>query len=505
MKQRKDGKKVYNWHRPLGPDALKRGYIRERDQLTGIDENLASLEDYESDFSYDPWTYTPGWDCCEACFNEDRGFANSSEVETRRLELLLQEVLLPSFWKLHLEDIRQTIDGEEREEAASGVDRKNSLSLEDRLYRHVALIRSYATDSETLRHELLTSIGDQRGLKTIETLGRQVGSPNLAKLICLFAPFWLREPNAWDAEGGHVGLLRHLFVQYDTPWFLYPAWMNMEDCHPDQLKWLVWFILMGQGGSLKQAAKRFGWKLTRSYTEHLNQVPADTDCIGAVLFAEVKRLGGSQRVYERLSGNAVFVWDPTNPEDVRLSESGFEAFWRETVLWLSQFELEFTDEQCDDVLAWAVHEYTEARREGGKRFTWKGRSPTRALERANRYHQELARPWQNKTWPKRGWDWQGGPNGEWEMIELATGEELYEEGRKMRHCVSGYVSYCMSGSAAIFSLRVNGERALTVQIEPARKVIAQARGICNRAATKEEKAVLEEWREERVRSDPASR
>jgi len=497
MKQRKYGKKVYNWHRPLGPSQLRRRFLRSREQSTSVEENLASFEEWEDDF-YDPWSYTPGWDCCEACFNAERGFAEGAEIGDYSLRLLLEELLSPNFWKLDLESVGEKIVG--KEDPGMGLSADGDLSLEERLWKHMELVKRYPENSETLKSALLAGLNDQKGLKLISEVSQRVANANLVKLICLFAPFWKREPVTWDGEGGEVGLLRHLFARYDVPWFLYPSWMQVSEFHSSQLKWLNWFILIGQGGSLKKAATFFDWKITGKHQGLLNKAPADTDCVGACLFAEVKRLGGTRRVFDLLMRDNFFIWDPTDPKDEHLSDEGYESFWRETVVWLSKHEATLSDEDSEGALSWAAHEYTESLRQGRGSFSWKGRSVGGALERARGYLQGLLRPWLDKNWSGHGLNWERKVEGVgvWAITELTTGEELYEEGKRMRHCVSGYVSQCVSGYAAIFSLRLNDSRRITIQINPASKKVVQARGVCNRAANSDERAILALWSREHL-------
>ncbi len=66
------------------------------------------------------------------------------------------------------------------------------------------------------------------------------------------------------------------------------------------------------------------------------------------------------------------------------------------------------------------------------------------------------------------------------MRELVSGRELYEEGLAMHHCVAGYAMRCASGTSAIFSLKIAGERHVTVELQPATREVIQARGAYNR-------------------------
>lgn len=68
-----------------------------------------------------------------------------------------------------------------------------------------------------------------------------------------------------------------------------------------------------------------------------------------------------------------------------------------------------------------------------------------------------------------GKSWEGlleGPvrAGSVEIEEITTGEGLYEEGEAMSHCVASYAEHCEKGRSRIFSARIGGVRAATVEL-----------------------------------------
>ena len=64
----------------------------------------------------------------------------------------------------------------------------------------------------------------------------------------------------------------------------------------------------------------------------------------------------------------------------------------------------------------------------------------------------------------------------------------------LAHCVGGYARRCAAGEAAIFSLQLNGQRRLTIEVSLPTKALVQARGTCNRPATADEQALVKRWR-----------
>ncbi|UOQ68502.1 PcfJ domain-containing protein [Hymenobacter volaticus] len=69
---------------------------------------------------------------------------------------------------------------------------------------------------------------------------------------------------------------------------------------------------------------------------------------------------------------------------------------------------------------------------------------------------------------------------------------MLDEGRTLRHCVASYFDSCRRGRSAIFSLTLNGTRAVTLEVQ-ANRTIVQARGLFNRRPNDEEGAWIQRW------------
>lgn len=71
----------------------------------------------------------------------------------------------------------------------------------------------------------------------------------------------------------------------------------------------------------------------------------------------------------------------------------------------------------------------------------------------------------------RSWEHALGRHGLGKAIaeELTTGLDLFEEGEFMRHCVASYAGRCESGASRIFSVRIDGARASTLELRPVDK------------------------------------
>jgi PcfJ-like protein len=111
-------------------------------------------------------------------------------------------------------------------------------------------------------------------------------------------------------------------------------------------------------------------------------------------------------------------------------------------------------------------------------FTW-ARSPFKPwlLEEPRRSEQET---------PKR-----------WHMVELIDSAQLREEGTSLHHCVGSYAYRCYRGTSSIWSLRTwQGEKKrsmLTIEVDPKKRAVIQARGKANRSASGKPLKLLHEW------------
>ncbi|MCB1211988.1 MAG: PcfJ domain-containing protein [Verrucomicrobiales bacterium] len=165
-------------------------------------------------------------------------------------------------------------------------------------------------------------------------------------------------------------------------------------------------------------------------------------------------------------------------------------------------------ERFNEVLDWANHRFTEGQRKSGSPFQWKGRSPASVLRMAADYREEIRlaeeraradrqqrRAGQPVTWHSHGWDWQSTEENDtvWSAHELLSRHDLAEEGSAMHHCVAMYAGRCAQGQCAIFSIRRNGSRVLTVELELPGRKLCQVRGPYNRSATESELQIVGRW------------
>lgn len=315
---------------------------------------------------------------------------------------------------------------------------------------------------------------------------------NLAKSICLFSPFWVRDPATAEPEN-ISDLLEHMFVEYEVPRFLYAEWNRMQKSSP-RFEWLLWFVLLAQGGSLKRYCEGREWTVSPKFQHHLFDVPAAATPLQGCIYAEVRRAGGSLTDFERILQVPAMVVNPVWFLMHERQGSRFPKFWYSTVSWLVRHRDRITDEQSERILSWAAHLWSELQRVDAQ-FTWRGRSLERTIQESDEYYETFTKPIELTTWQSHSWNWDSGDlhPDKWTLTELTSGKLLLEESRAMRHCVAAYSDRCVVGASAIFSVRRNGKRQLTVDVNPQRKRATEIKGYGNRFPDEEEQWIVKLW------------
>jgi hypothetical protein len=85
----------------------------------------------------------------------------------------------------------------------------------------------------------------------------------------------------------------------------------------------------------------------------------------------------------------------------------------------------------------------------------------------------------------------------WQMLELTNSAQLRREGAALHHCVASYAYSCQRGTSSIWSLRLwRGEtfrHVLTVEVDPKRRAVVQARGQANRNPSGKSLQLVRDW------------
>ncbi|MBS0203739.1 MAG: PcfJ domain-containing protein [Planctomycetes bacterium] len=449
---------------------LRRSFARNR--------NLPDLPCDDNWDYYDPWIYEHGFD-----FDYyDSG--DAADLARFELDQKLSRLTTPPVGLCH--DLVEVLAHEFRHATSEAEPWKpvSQETLIEDLWTQSSGLAGSVAEVHSAAEKILRTFA---GPSTPGEIGRiQAAFPNspLVKSLCWFAPFWIRDPADWH-QGDARSLVDHLLVRYEVPSFLYCEWTRDKP----RSKWISWFILLAQGADLKLAASTFGWQMHRRFVQYLFEAPDTMSPTEACVYAEVRRLGGNDIDAQRLISNPAFVIDPTELS----AEALHYRFWHESACWLISKQAQLSDEESDLVLSWAMHEFTEEAR-FHRPFSLKGRSVRAALERSVAYREQATRPWAQYSWLPHTWNWStDSPSGAWDFVELTSGKDLFEEGQALSHCVATYAARCATGYSAIVSMRCDGIRQITIEIQPQTKRLVQARGLRNRSADDHESDLIRRW------------
>jgi hypothetical protein len=318
---------------------------------------------------------------------------------------------------------------------------------------------------------------------------------------------WLRPAEAWEPPRANftpqfASLATHLFALYPVPHCMTSAWFVLPpgETHSEQ----EWFKHLGRGHSIRTA--NLPLPFTRAMAHHFGQAPHHYAVKAALRWAQVRGLGG----HEKLARAVVAT---------RLGrEFSNEDFW----LTVLQFFVNHRGMDLTHVgpVVDCLHAQRFATREvfvpglgvvteGPPRpdYTMKGRTVASLLRQVEEWHRQLGQDTRTaaRSWAAcriGAWQYLDGSTQQesrrcWTIRELLSSRELFMEGQAMRHCVASYLDRCAARLTTIWSLQVDAgqgpRRALTVEVDPAGKVIRQARGRGNRLPREAEREVLALW------------
>lgn len=139
-------------------------------------------------------------------------------------------------------------------------------------------------------------------------------------------------------------------------------------------------------------------------------------------------------------------------------------------------------------------------------FSIKGRTANSMLRRIQAWHRSLGETDIGFSWIRSPFhplllEEQSRDGSElpirWHMMELTSSGQLRSEGAAMRHCVASYAYRCHRGASSIWSLRLlQGDKIrhlLTIEVDPKRRAVIQARGKANRNPGGKPLSLLQNW------------
>ncbi|HEX5272806.1 MAG TPA: PcfJ domain-containing protein [Gemmataceae bacterium] len=325
--------------------------------------------------------------------------------------------------------------------------------------------------------------------------------------LALYHADWLRPAESWrPAERNpwpqFSSLAQHLLARYPVPPFMATVWFDLPP--GARLPQHEWYKHLGRGENIRTAGLPL--RLTRAMAHLFTQAPHHYSAVAAVRWAQVRGLGGDERLARAVVGT-------------RLGRVlGNEEFWEGVLLFFINHPaldlagvgpvVDFLQHQKfewkEGVSPQGVFGRLPPPRPG---YTMKGRTVASLLRQVEEWYRELGREANEPTV-----SWRPAPFNEfrlvqgeeglgnmrvWTITEILTSRALLLEGRAMRHCVASYTGDCVRRQTSIWSMQVETHRgrnrSLTIEVDISKRTIRQVRGKCNRLPSANERALVGRW------------
>jgi hypothetical protein len=339
--------------------------------------------------------------------------------------------------------------------------------------------------------------------------------PGVEALVNLsrFARAHIRPATEWSGTASSwrlavSSLAHHLICNYEVPVFLASSWYSPEDAAADKKR--GWFVAHSRGISFRSLDLPI--VMTRKM-EHIFLASHDhlsIEC--AIRRAELLVLGAPAEFIKAVLSTRLGA-DLSNGE-----------FWRTVWIFLianvSIIDRTQIGPMIDFIQA-IRHDRVAVQTPDGvveldppqPMFSIKGRTVQSMLRLMHDWHRSLGVGGAGLTWTPSSLHPMlieepshdtSAPSRMWQLMELTNSEQLRTEGSALHHCVASYADRCSRGISRIWSLRFRrGEKlhhVLTIEVDPKRRAIVQARGLANRAASGKPLRLLQDWADrERLR------
>lgn len=325
--------------------------------------------------------------------------------------------------------------------------------------------------------------------------------------LALYCSDWIRpvetwEPNELNTYPQFASLAQHLFARYPVPACMTSVWFDLPP--GERLPQHAWYKHLGLGRNIRTASLPL--QLTKAMAHLFGQAPHQYSAVAALRWAQVRGLGGDETLARAVAGTRLG----------RVLEN--EGFWEDVLrFFINQPALDLS--HIGPVVDFLQHQRFEWR-DGvapngvfGKLppprpdFTMKGRTAASICRLVSEWHQQLGQESNQPTivWPHSPIkDFQRVEGNEsdgnmryWTITELLNNRALTLEGRTMRHCVASYLERCIRRQTTIWSMEVENprrrHRVLTIEVDPAKRVIWQARKKLNQRPNEPELDILKLW------------
>jgi len=291
---------------------------------------------------------------------------------------------------------------------------------------------------------------------------------------------------SYNLEKQKLGLVKHLYVKYSVPNFMYDLFTDTNKNHP--YFGYQWFFCLTQGGSFQKLVKDI---LTKKECISFLETPDGYNFQRAFWFAKLK----NQAISPKIISSLLFTKDFFSRAEP--TATNVECY-AHVIEFYAKYHTEMDDLTFDEVTDFIYYKIGN-----DAAFTLRGRTLNSIKMLSNEWHNlmQKAKYGSKVTWDGKllaPWYYEN-KEAMWEIFELKSNHDLIKEGRKQKHCVSYYVTQCVEGRCNIFSLRKHNPDTLVeneksrITMEMRQSSIVQIRGSQNRQANGEEIRIIQKF------------
>jgi hypothetical protein len=235
--------------------------------------------------------------------------------------------------------------------------------------------------------------------------------------------------------------------------------------------------------------------------QYLRRAPDHYSAIQALRYGETRGLGGDEKLAREVANGRL-------GQVIERSD-----FWKTVLQFFvahPQMGMEHVNPIVDFIHAnkFAGDEVLtadgmESRNASWPSFSIEGRTLKSMLRLLSKWHADLGitkdAPW--CSWRKSGiqsyhyLEKRPGEAGDrdWTIVELLNSTALHAEGRAMHHCVYTYANRCRRSETTIWSLRLRAAGEVTIEVNPHKRAIIQAKAKCNRWPGDRSAEIIRQW------------
>jgi hypothetical protein len=304
----------------------------------------------------------------------------------------------------------------------------------------------------------------------------------------LFHTKFIREPKDWKSKSFNIDKQKRDFInwvycKYPVPKFMYKAF-TLDVPHGVH-KHVIWFLTIAQGGSF---AKKVKGILTKREAHMFLRAPDNNTIEENLWWARCEMM----EIPPSLTHAIVKRFFANVPID--------DKFWNSLLHLIKKEEKIINVSALSDVM-----DFLRWQHRANARWSLKGRTLGSLIKLSNEWHREM----QLRKFGNGNLTWTGSDIPDWRfknkatktvwhVTQLLSSKELYNEGRRMKHCVASYGHRCVDGLSAIFTMTSNDgvnvdEKHLTIEITKEKRMV-QARGRFNKPPAGEARLILNKWR-----------